>query len=192
MDRTLRARALFVVVLTMALSTPVVAAQDIPQPTLPPDGELARVVDVVDGDTIRVERSEGSVERVRYIGIDTPEIGRDGEPDEPWAREATNMNDALVGDEVVLLERDVSETDQYDRLLRYVWVEYPTGWRMVNGELAEKGLADVRAYEPDTKHHQWLSQLRDEARADGRGMYGDEASDEGNLLDQIVEFFLGS
>ena len=168
------------------------AALALDAPAPPAAGELALVVGVTDGDTIRIERDDGVVERVRYIGIDTPEISHEaGEPDEPWGREATRANAELVEDQVVLLERDISETDRYDRLLRYVWVEGDDGWSMVNGELVAAGLADVRAYEPDTTHDAWFRQLQAEARDAGRGMYGEEAEGNSSILDDIHDFFFG-
>ena len=187
--------ALAVMVLALGLPVPGPAAA-VDAPAVPVDGELVRVIDVSDGDTIRVEFPDGWWERVRYIGIDTPEIGRDpGQADEPWAREATEVNASLVEGKDVLLERDVSDTDRYDRLLRYVWVETDDGWTMVNGELVARGLADVRAYEPDTRHHAWFEQLQDEARDAGRGMYGNDApaeeNDDGDILDDILDFFFG-
>ena len=178
-------------VLTLVLFVPALAvAVDAPAP--PEDAELVRVIDVSDGDTIRVEWPDGWWQRVRYIGMDTPEIGREpGEEDEPWGREATDFNRDLVDGQQVLLERDISDTDRYDRLLRYVWVESDGEWVMVNGELVAAGLADVRAYEPDTRHHQWFRQLQDEARDAGRGMYGDgtggEPEEEAGILEQLLE-----
>lgn len=165
-------------------------------PTPPEEGELVRVIDVTDGDTIRVEWPGGWWERVRYIGIDTPEIGHEpGQADEPWGREASDVNASLVEGRDVLLERDVSDTDRYERLLRYVWVETDDGWIMVNGELVARGLADVRAYEPDTRHHAWFEQLHDEAREAGRGMHGNdtpaEEDDGGNVLEDILDFLFG-
>ena len=162
-------------------------------PRPPSDGELVQVIDVIDGDTIRVERADGSIERVRYIGIDTPEIGHaPGETSEPWGREATDANRRWVEDEQVLLERDVSDTDRYDRLLRYVWIEAKGGWLMVNGELVSLGLADVRAYEPDTRHLAWLRQLEQEARVSGTGIHGGEPEDERSFLDDILDFIFGT
>lgn len=178
--------ALLLVSLVFLVSAPA-GAVDAPSP--PEDDERVRVIDVADGDTIRVEWPDGWWERVRYIGIDTPEIGREpGEPDEPWGVEATTVNRDLVDGKRVLLERDISDTDQYDRLLRYVWVETDDGWVMVNGELVAAGLAEVRAYEPDTRHDAWLRQLQDEARDAGRGMYGDAAEpEEPGLVDRLLE-----
>ena len=182
--------ALAVLALALVLVLPgATLAVDAPSP--PGDGELVRVIEVTDGDTIRVEWPDGWWERVRYIGIDTPEISHEPDGrDEPWGREATEANRDLVGGQRVLLERDVSDTDRYDRLLRYVWVETDDGWVMVNGELVAAGMADVRAYEPDTRHHDWFRQLQDEARDAGRGMYGDGESDDQSEESGIVERFL--
>lgn len=188
------ARALFSLLALVALLTPAgVVAQEALPPTPPADGEPASVVDVIDGDTIRVEREDGTVERVRYIGIDTPEIGHsEGEPDEPFGREAMRANAGLVGDEPVLLERDISDRDRYERLLRYVWVEGPAGWQMVNGALVARGLAEVRAYEPDTRHHEWFVELRDEAIEAGVGMYGSTPeAQSGGLLQDLLDFLFG-
>lgn len=173
-----------------------IAAADSPPPTPPAETESAFVLDVIDGDTIRVDRDGGGFERVRYIGIDSPEIAHQpGETDEPWGPQATEANEELVRDRFVLLERDVSDRDRYDRLLRYVWVETSAGWVMVNGRLVADGLAVSRAYEPDTRHQAWLEQLEAEAWAAGRGVHGpapDETPDETeSFLESIIEFFLG-
>jgi len=77
----------------------------------------ASVIRVIDGDTIEVD-IDGALYKVRYIGIDTPEVGQ------LYADEATKKNRELVEGKVVWLEKDVSETDKYNRLLRYVYVEY--------------------------------------------------------------------
>jgi micrococcal nuclease len=187
-------RALLSLLALVALLAPAgVVAQSALPPTPPEDGEPALVVDVIDGDTIRVEREDGTVERVRYIGVDTPEIGHgEGEPDEPFGREAMRANAGLVADELVLLERDVSDRDRYERLLRYVWVEEPAGWTMVNGALVTRGLAEVRAYEPDTRHHEWFVELRDEAIEAGVGMYGaTPEAESGGLLQDLLDFLFG-
>lgn len=78
--------------------------------------ELATVVNIVDGDTIDVLMNDGTTYRVRYIGINTPESN------ETCGNDATAANDALVDGQVVAMQRDVSETDQFGRLLRYVYV----------------------------------------------------------------------
>ncbi|MFB0559114.1 MAG: thermonuclease family protein [Dehalococcoidales bacterium] len=125
---------------------------------MPPD--TARVIQVVDGDTITIEGGY----RVRYIGIDTPEIYSQTEP---FGREAWQANHRLVEGKKVRLERDVSETDRYGRLLRYVYV----GDVFVNAELVKQGLAWAKAYPPDTKYQDYLEEMETEAREAGRGMW---------------------
>ncbi|MBI2847681.1 MAG: thermonuclease family protein [Chloroflexi bacterium] len=120
--------------------------------------DTVRVIYVIDGDTIEIEGGY----RVRYIGMDTPERG------EAFYIEATQANRQLVAGERVRLERDVSETDRYGRLLRYVWVDDV----MVNAELVKLGLAEARAYPPDTRYQGLLDRLEGEARAAEKGMWG--------------------
>ena len=75
----------------------------------------------VDGDTVWV-RLPGGIEKVRYIGIDTPEVHHPTRGEEPGGRAATEINRGLVGDRAVRLEPDVQLRDRYGRLLAYVWV----------------------------------------------------------------------
>lgn len=120
----------------------------------------ALVTRVIDGDTIEVNIS-GMIYKLRYIGIDTPEI------DEPYYQEATNKNVELVGGKTVRLEKDVSETDKYDRLLRYVYV----GDIFVNAELVKSGYARAITYEPDIKYQSLLESMEQEAKLAFRGMW---------------------
>ena len=101
--------------------------------------EVAEVLSITDGDTIRVLVG-GASYPVRYVGMDSPERGA------PLSSEATAGNAELVDGETVLMVVDVSETDRYDRLLRYVVV----GNRFVNLELVRSGLATAYDYPPDT------------------------------------------
>ncbi len=118
------------------------------------------VTKVIDGDTIIVEGGY----RVRYIGIDTPETYPRMEA---FGMEAWQANRQLVEGKEVRLEKDVSETDKYDRLLRYVYVDDT----MVNAELVKLGLAEAKAYPPDTKYQNYLERLETEAKSAGRGMW---------------------
>jgi micrococcal nuclease len=127
----------------------------------PTDMTEARVTKVVDGDTIEVSIN-GTGHTLRYIGIDTPEW------DEPFGEEATAANRDLVGGETVFLEKDVSETDRYDRLLRYVYLDDGT---FVNAELVRLGWAEAKAYPPDTKYQGLLSEMEQEARRTRRGIW---------------------
>ena len=133
------------------------------------------IVDVTDGDTIRV-MIDGVEHRLRYIGIDTPESVKPGSPVEPYALAASGANARLVEDARVVLEKDVSETDRFDRLLRYVWLppaDESDDWRLVNLALVEAGLAEAIDYPPDTKYSALLRAAEDAARAAGRGMWID-------------------
>lgn len=132
--------------------------------------EDATVVRVIDGDTIDV-RLRDRVHRVRYIGIDAPETGRGEAPAEPFGREATELNGDLVGGQDVILEKDVSETDRFGRLLRYVWLRDDGAWTFVNRELVVAGLAESRRYRPDTARQGILDDALEEARAAGRGQW---------------------
>ena len=124
----------------------------------PPD--TAKVIQVIDGDTITVKGGY----RVRYIGIDTPEIHP---VPEAYGTEAWQGNRQLVEGKEVRLERDVSETDKYGRLLRYVYVDDV----FVNAELVRQGLAEAKAYPPDIKYQDYLEQMEAEAKEAGRGMW---------------------
>ena len=120
----------------------------------------ARVIQVIDGDTIIVEGGY----RVRYIGIDAPEIHPEAEA---FGIEAWQANRRLVEGKEVRLERDVSEKDKYGRLLRYVWVDDV----LVEAELVRQGLARAKAYPPDTKYQDYLEQMEADAKLAGRGIW---------------------
>jgi micrococcal nuclease len=126
----------------------------------------ALVTRVIDGDTIIVD-IDGVEYRVRYIGIDTPETVAPGQPIECYGKEASERNRDLVEGKTVSLEKDVSETDQFGRLLRYVWV----GETMVNAALVADGYALASTYPPDVKHSDLFAALQAEAREDGRGLW---------------------
>ena len=114
---------------------------------------------------------DGKTTRVRYIGINAPESVRPDYPVEYMGPEASDTNRALVGGKTVYLERDVSDTDQYGRLLRYVYVD----GLFVNAELVRLGLADARRYPPDLKHQNVLDDMESEARAARRGIWSENS-----------------
>jgi len=134
--------------------------------------ETARVVRVVDGDTIVVDRGRGA-EKVRYIGMDTPESVKPGSPVEWMAHEATAANRALLAGRTVFLERDVSETDRYGRLLRNVWLHEGSRWILVGLELVREGYARVSTFPPDVAYVDLLLAAQVDARRHGRGLWGD-------------------
>lgn len=156
---------------TPSISPTVAAATPSPAPPAGPTAAglaLAQVTRVVDGDTIDV-LLDGSEQRVRYIGIDTPETVDPRRPVECFGREASERNHQLVEGRTVGLERDVSETDQFGRLLRYVWLE----GEMVNATLVAEGYAAAATFPPDVKYADTFAALEEEARAAGRGLWGD-------------------
>jgi micrococcal nuclease len=129
-----------------------------------------KVVRVVDGDTIHVKLGE-RVEKVRYIGVNTPEIHHPTRGEEPGGRQAAEVNRRLVGGRRVRLELDVRARDRYGRLLAYVWV----GDLMVNAELVRLGYAQVMTVPPNVKHQELFVKLQREARDAGRGLWSSDA-----------------
>ena len=125
--------------------------------------EVGLVVDVIDGDTIKVE-IDGQVYSVRYIGINTPEV----QHYEWMGKEASDANRALVMGKEVLLEKDVSETDRFNRLLRYVYLMDGT---FINAALVEAGFAESIAYPPDTKFNDFFDGLQIQAQIDLAGIW---------------------
>jgi micrococcal nuclease len=134
--------------------------------------QQAHVVRVVDGDTIRV-RIDGQEHSLRYIGIDTPETVHPSRPVEWMGREASQANRQLVDGRTVVLEKDVSETDRFGRLLRYVWLPELDGFLLVNLELVRLGFAQVSTYPPDVKHTELLLGAQRAAREAGLGLWGE-------------------
>lgn len=164
---SLWARALFAAApLAIAACTP--GAAQPPNAVVLPPCEWAEVDRVVDGDTI-VVLLDGEAGRVRYTGIDTPESVAPGQPVEPFGHEASAANEALLAGGWVCLERDVSDHDRFDRLLRYPWL--PDG-RLVSEELLRQGLATVVTFPPDVKYHESrLLPAQEDARAARRGVW---------------------
>jgi micrococcal nuclease len=129
----------------------------------------ARVVRVVDGDTIRVLLG-GREERVRYIGIDTPESVKPDTPVQCYAERASAANAALVAGRRVRLVGDVERRDRYGRLLAYVYRE-PDG-AFVNAALVRGGFARTLTIAPNVAHAADFAGLARGARRAGRGLWG--------------------
>jgi micrococcal nuclease len=124
-------------------------------------------VRVSDGDTIRVRLASGREERVRYIGVDTPELAHFGEPEDCYAQRATAFNARLVSGRTVRLVRDVEPRDRYGRLLAYVYV----GDRFVNAELVRAGYAHVLTVPPNVRYAARFTRLAGAARRAGAGLW---------------------
>lgn len=139
-----------------------------PASGIPTGSVEARVSRVVDGDTIDVDIPGQGVKRLRYIGVNTPETVDPRRPVEWYGQEASSANKRLVEGQQVWLEKDVSETDRYGRLLRYV---YLSDGRMVNAELVREGFAQASSYPPDVRYQEQLRVLEQEARQAQRGLW---------------------
>lgn len=129
--------------------------------------ETFRVMRVVDGDTIELENGD----KVRYIGVNTPETVKPRAEVECFGHEASNFNKQLVEGKMVRLEKDVSDRDRYGRLLRFVYLEDGT---FVNDELARQGYAYASTFPPDVSKADQFKQAQQEARENKRGLWADD------------------
>jgi len=129
----------------------------------------AQVTRVVDGDTV-VVALDGREERVRYIGVDTPETVAPGAPVECWGPAASALNRRLVAGRRVTLRFDRELRDRYDRLLAYV--HRADDGLFVNARLVRDGAARTLPIAPNTAHAAELAALQAGARAARRGLWG--------------------
>lgn len=133
--------------------------------------EKAELIRVVDGDTLIVKREGSAEERVRLIGVNTPEsVHPDETKNSESGKAASEYTKELLANHTdVWLQQDVSETDTYGRLLRYVWIEEPSDTRnveeiknkMLNGILLRDKIAEPMAIEPDVSYEGIFSVIYD-------------------------------
>lgn len=135
-------------------------------PSGPAGAELVTVLSITDGDTLTVALADGGIDTVRLIGINTPESA------ECFADDATAILTALVppGSEIAMTV-DVSDRDQFDRLLRYLWV----GQMSVNEEMVRRGAAIARRYPPDTALAERFEDAQSSAKSAGLGLWAPDA-----------------
>jgi micrococcal nuclease len=129
----------------------------------------AQVLRVVDGDTIAV-RLDGRTERVRYIGIDTPESVKPNTPVQCYAEKASHYNASLVDGRAVTLRLDAEQRDRYGRLLAYVYTSPPSP-TFVNRVLVARGYARTLTIPPNVAHADEFARLARRAREDGAGLW---------------------
>lgn len=144
----------------------------LPEPTpeeLPP-GVTVEVMHITDGDTI-VVMHEGSPERVRLIGIDTPEAAGSPRGAQPYNEEATSALRSLLRESQVTLRGDAAERDDFNRLLAYV---YSADGTFVNAEMVRRGWARPMTVPPNVRHADRFVELASEARAAGLGIWQNE------------------
>jgi len=130
---------------------------------LPQEPQNAKVVSIIDGDTIKIEIDRQKV-NVRYIGINSPELDSN---EREIAEEALQFNAGLVENQIVTLYRDTSDTDRFGRLLRYVFMDDV----FVNYELIRMGYARQRDYPPDSACKDLFIKAQQEAIAMRRGIW---------------------
>lgn len=138
-----------------------------------------RVVRVVDGDTIVISY-QGKEEKVRLIGVDTPEsVHSDASKNTPYGKIASDYTKAQLTGKTIQLEFDVQERDKYGRLLAYVYVD----GKMYNKTLLEEGHAKVATFPPNVKYVEEFQQLEQKAQEEQIGMWQDYApKTSGNLI----------
>ena len=168
-------RRLIVVLLVLAAAGGGASASGLLDGAGPGDGgggggvaSVGRVVRVVDGDTIAVQLG-ATREKVRYIGVDTPETKDPRRPVQCYGQKAADFNARLVDGELVRVVRDVQARDRYGRLLAYVYRVRDE--LFVNAELARLGYAQPLSIAPDVRYADRFAQLAGQARQAGRGLW---------------------
>ncbi len=139
-------------------------------PTPVPDPGLFKIVRVIDGDTVELE----SGQKVRYIGVDTPETKSPTKGVQCFGREAKAKNKELVEGKYVKLEKDISETDRYGRLLRYVYLPLPNSTNeavFINKYLVKNGYAHAATFPPDVRFSEEFTEDERIARENNLGLW---------------------
>lgn len=129
------------------------------------------VMEVFDGDTIRVSMPDGKIETVRYIGIDTPETHHPNKGIEEMGIEAGKVNSGLVLHRQVRLETDAETRDRFGRLLAYVWLEDGGKTTMVNETLLRKGCAMIFSLPPNLRYSDIFRKAFMDARESRKGLW---------------------
>lgn len=166
---------------TAPIPSPTAASQARPSPSVarlvraypapPSSAERVRVLRVVDGDTFIGQFPSGAEDRVRLIGVDSPEAVQPNAPVECFGPAASEYARGRIEGKVVLTAMDVSETDRFGRRLRYVWFSENATTTFLNAELVLRGYARASAFPPDIAHERLLGELEREARASGAGLW---------------------
>lgn len=137
---------------------------------------------VVDGDTIIATFADGKDQRVRFIGLNTPESVKADTEVEYFAIEASDYTTEKLTGKTLYLEQDVSGTDQYGRVLAYLWLEKPVEpvdeaeirSKMFNAIIILDGYANARTYQPDVKYQDYLNACEADARKAKKGLWADK------------------
>lgn len=170
-------------------TAPVAQAQ--PEPAAPAPAEPVNVprttrgvvTRVVDGDTAVIKLATGASEKVRFIGINTPESTTQHEP---YGEEASAYTQRMLSGQTVYLETDAELRDRYGRLLAYIWLQEPVAdsdaevrTSMFNARLVLDGYAEQATYPPNVKYVELFAVYAREAREAERGLWGLSATSAG-------------
>lgn len=147
-------------------NTRLITVNRAPTPLIP-----ATVSRVVDGDTVELTMPDGRSEKLRLIGIDTPETVHPTKGVEQGGKEASDYTKARLTGQAVLIELDVEERDRYGRLLGYI---YLSDGSMFNAILADEGLAQTATYPPNVRYVDLFTALQTGARQGQVGLWAEE------------------
>ena len=147
----------------------------------------AKVERVIDGDTMIVsfvfdDGSKYLKERVRFLGVDTPETVHPSKPVQYYGPEASNFTKSQLSDKTVWLQTDVGAKDRYDRMLAYVWLKEPSEKDledeaairkyMYNARLLLEGYAQLMTIQPNSRYANLFVYFQREAREAKKGLWG--------------------
>jgi micrococcal nuclease len=165
----------FVILMTLFLVLSILLPSIEPEATTPGNLTTARVTRVVDGDTLKARLpGQDEEQTIRIIGVDTPETKDPNREVTCYGAETTAKAEDLI-DRVqgqVELEKVISETDRYGRLLRYVWLPNSDGRTMLNEELVKGGYARAVVFPPDVKYRDRFSAEEARAKQQHLGLWG--------------------
>ena len=159
----------FLIILSLLVFDPfpTTHAGPIQTPSVKQATATSTVVEVVDGDTVKLANGE----KVRYLILDTPETKHPSKPVEYFGVKASKFNEKLVEGEKVKLEFDVRRRDDYGRLLAYVYVRENDDWICVNAELLREGYARLSTIPPNVKYVDYFLKLERRARENCQGLW---------------------
>jgi len=125
---------------------------------------IVTVATVFDGDTFKTTQGE----KIRLLGINTPEVAHRDSPAQPWGNQVSDFLKQRLKGQQVRLEIDQEKKDRYQRTLAHVYLKNGT-W--INGELVRKGMAHVYTFAPNFLYAKELIKLEQEARQDHIGIW---------------------
>lgn len=170
MKKSQRFAAIITLILALVLASSIATAAT-------PQTVEAYVIKTVDGDTFQAI-IQGKKERVRMIGIDTPETHHPTKPVQPYGPEAEQFTRQQLQGQTVYLEFDVGQRDRFGRILAYIWTSQPANDsdseirnKMFNGRLLLDGYARLMTIPPNVRYVDHFQKYQKEARNAGNGVW---------------------